>query len=191
MFCWRMRKRKFLSLTDILNLIDSAVLGAVPVYNGSTREWRMVAIFAFHCGFVVQSLSCVWLFVIHELQHARLPCSPLSPGVWSKSCPLSLWCYLAISSSTAPFSVCPQSFPASGYFPVKSAFHIRGPKCRSFSFSTSPSSESSGLIPLKIGCDLAVQGLSRIFSSTTIQKRVLNMSHFPKIRGYIFPVFLY
>ena len=28
----------------------------------------------------------------HGLQHARLPCPPLSPGVRSKSCPLSQWC---------------------------------------------------------------------------------------------------
>ena len=30
----------------------------------------------------------------HELQHARLPCPSVSPGVCSNSCPLSRWCYL-------------------------------------------------------------------------------------------------
>ena len=34
---------------------------------------------------VVQSLSNVHLFVIHELQHTRLPCPSLSPRVCSKS----------------------------------------------------------------------------------------------------------
>ena len=34
----------------------------------------------------------------HGLQHARLLCPPLSPGVCSDSCPLSQWCYLTISS---------------------------------------------------------------------------------------------
>ena len=38
------------------------------------------------------------------LQHARLPCPSLSPGVCSNSCPLSQWCYLTISSSAALFS---------------------------------------------------------------------------------------
>ena len=33
------------------------------------------------------------------------------------SCPLSQWFYLTISSSAAPFSSCPPSFPSSGSFP--------------------------------------------------------------------------
>ena len=37
----------------------------------------------------------------HRLQHTRLLCPPLSPGVCSNSCPLSRWCYLTISSSAA------------------------------------------------------------------------------------------
>ena len=42
--------------------------------------------------------------------HARLPYPSLSPGVYANSCSLSWF----ISSSVAPFSSCPQSFPASG-----------------------------------------------------------------------------
>ena len=38
----------------------------------------------------------------HGLQYARLPCPPLSPGVYSNSCPLSWWCHPAISASAAP-----------------------------------------------------------------------------------------
>ena len=51
----------------------------------------------------------------HGLQHARLPCPP-SSRVCSNSCPLSQWCHSNISSSVAPFSSCPQSFPASESF---------------------------------------------------------------------------
>ena len=54
---------------------------------------------------VVQSLSRVWLQP-HGLQHARLPCPSLFPGVCSNSCPLSQWCHLTISSSVIPFSCC-------------------------------------------------------------------------------------
>ena len=54
----------------------------------------------------------------HELQHARLPCPSPSPRVCSNSCPLSQWCHPTISSSITPFSSCPQSFPASGSFPI-------------------------------------------------------------------------
>ena len=38
------------------------------------------------------------------LQHARLLCPSLSPGVCSNSCPLSQWCSLTISYSTTPLS---------------------------------------------------------------------------------------
>ena len=58
----------------------------------------------------------------HELQHARPPCSSLSPGVHSDSCPSSPWCHPAISSSVVPFSSCPQSLPASEFFPMSQLF---------------------------------------------------------------------
>ena len=54
----------------------------------------------------------------HESQHAGPPCPSPTPGVHSNSHPLSWWCHSAISSSAVPFSSCPQSFPASGSFPV-------------------------------------------------------------------------
>ena len=37
---------------------------------------------------VVQSLSCVQLCANQGMQHARIPCPSLSPGVCSNSCPL-------------------------------------------------------------------------------------------------------
>ena len=58
----------------------------------------------------------------HELQHTRLPCLSPSPGACSNSCPLSWWCHPTISSLVAPFSSCPQSFPASWPFPVSQLF---------------------------------------------------------------------
>ena len=51
------------------------------------------------------------------MQHARLPCPSLFPGVCWDSCSLSQWCYLTILSSANLFSSCPQFFPASGSFP--------------------------------------------------------------------------
>ena len=58
----------------------------------------------------------------HGLQHARFLCPLLSPRVCSNAYPLSRQCYLTISSSIVPFSSCPQSFPASGSFPVSQLF---------------------------------------------------------------------
>ena len=63
----------------------------------------------------------------HGLQHTRLPCPPLSPGVCSDSCPLSQWCHPTISSSGTPFQTsCPQSFPPSGSFPMSQLFASGG-----------------------------------------------------------------
>ena len=56
----------------------------------------------------------------HELQHARCP-SP-TPEVCPSSCPLHQWCHPGILSSDALFSFCPQSFPASGTFPMSRLF---------------------------------------------------------------------
>ena len=58
----------------------------------------------------------------HGLQHARLPCPSPSPIACSNSCLLSQWCHPTISSSVTPFSSCPQSFPASGSFPMSQFF---------------------------------------------------------------------
>ena len=66
---------------------------------------------------------CCWVTVIpdslwpHGLQHTRLLCPSLSPGICSNSCPLWWWCYVTISSSVAvPPSPPPKSFLASGSF---------------------------------------------------------------------------
>ena len=63
-----------------------------------------------------------------EEQHTgfRLPCPSPSPGACSDSCPLGRWCHPTISSSVVPFSSCPQSFPASGSFPVSQLFASGG-----------------------------------------------------------------
>ena len=74
----------------------------------------------FSCSVVSDSLRP------HESQHARLPCPSPTPGVHSNSCPLSQWCYPAISSSVVPFSSCPQSLPASGSFPTSQLFSWGG-----------------------------------------------------------------
>ena len=70
----------------------------------------------------------------HGLQHARLLCPPLSPGVCSNSCPLSRWCYPTISSSATPYSFCLQSFPQSGSFPKSQLFTPGGQSIGAFSF---------------------------------------------------------
>ena len=103
------------------------------------------------------------------LQHARLPCRSLSPGVCSNSCPLSQWCHPTISSSVIPFS-CPRSFPSSGSFPM-SWLLASGDQSIGASASVLPVNiqdwfplELTGLI------SLLSKELSRVFSSTVIRK---------------------
>ena len=85
----------------------------------------------------------------HGLKLARLPCSLLSTGVCSNSCPLRQWSHPTILSTVAPFSSCPQSFPASGSF-HDSTLCITWSKCWSFNFSISLSNEYSRLISFRI-----------------------------------------
>ena len=94
--------------------------------------------------------SCPTLCDSKELQYGRLLCPPLSPGVCSNSCPLSWWCYLTISSSATPFTFYLQSFTASGSFSVSQLFASGAQSIGSFSFSSSPSNEYSGLISFGI-----------------------------------------
>ena len=70
-----------------------------------------------------------------------------------------------------PLLLLPSIFPRIRIFYNETALCIKWPKHWSFSFIISPSNEYSGLISFRIDFDLlAVQGISRVFSSTTIQK---------------------
>ena len=102
----------------------------------------------------------------HELQHTRLLCPSLSPGACSNSYPLNQYCHAAISSSVTCFSSCPQSFPASGSFPMSQLFSSGDQKYWSFSFNISPSSEHPGLISFRMDWFglLAVQGTLKSLS---------------------------
>ena len=108
----------------------------------------------------------------HELQHIRLPCPSLSPGVCPNSCSLSWWCYLTIFSSGALFSFYLQSFPASGSFPI-TQFVASGSQSIGASASASVLPMNiQGWFPLGLTGLISLQskGLSRVFSSTTIWK---------------------
>ena len=106
----------------------------------------------------------------HGLQRIRLPCPSLSPGLCSNSCPLSWWYLPTISSSVTHFSSCPQSFAGSRSCPMSQFFESGGQSIR-VSASVLPVNIqgwfSLGLIGL---ISMQSKGLSRVFSSTTIQK---------------------
>ena len=71
-----------------------------------------------------------------------------------------------------PLLFLPSIFPSIRVFSNESALHIRWSKYWSFSFNISPFNEHTGLISFRMEwLDLlAVQGLSRVFSNTIVQK---------------------
>ena len=71
-----------------------------------------------------------------------------------------------------PLLLLPSIFPSIGVFSNESVLHIRWPNYWSFSLSLSPSNEYSRLISFRIDCFdfLQSKGLSRVFSSSTVQR---------------------
>ena len=107
----------------------------------------------------------------HESQHARPPCPSQTPGVHSDSCPSSQWCRPAISSSVFPFSSCPQSLPASEFFPISQLFAWGGQSTGVSASASFLPKKSQGWSPSEwTGCiSLQFKGLSRVFSNITVQ----------------------
>ena len=104
---------------------------------------------------VVQSLSHVWL--CDPMDRSM----PLSPGPCSNSCPSSWWCHPTISSSVTLFSSCPQSFPASGSFPL----------CWLFASGGKSITASASVLPMNIqGCfPLGLTGLISLLAQGTLK----------------------
>ena len=115
----------------------------------------------------------------HGLQHSRLPCPSLSPGICSNSCPLSQWCHPAISSSVVPFSSWPLSLPASGSFPMSPLFTAGGQSIGVSALASVLPMNIQGWFPLELidFISLKSKGLSRVFSNTTVQKHQFFSAH--------------
>ena len=122
---------------------------------------------------VVQSLSHVWLFVT--------PWTAKRQASLSFTLSQSLLKFMSIESMMpsnhlflcCPLLLLPSVFPSiSVKLSNELALRTRWPNYWSFSFSISPSNEYSGLISSRVDWFdlLAVKGLSRVFSSTTVQK---------------------
>ena len=115
----------------------------------------------------------------HEPQHARPPCPSPTSRVHANPCPSSQWCHLTISSSVIPFSSCPQSFPASGFFPMSQLFAAGGQRTGvSASTSVLPmNTQNWSPSGLTGWISLQSKGLSRVFSNTTVQKHQFFSAH--------------
>ena len=124
--------------------------------------------------FVVQSLSCVWLFVT--------PLTAVCQASLSFTISQSLLKLMSIESVMpsshlilcCPLLFLPSIFPSIRVFSSESALRIRWPKHWNFNFSFSPSTEYSGLISFRIDLFdlLAFQGTLR----SLLQHHILKAS---------------
>ena len=104
----------------------------------------------------------------HEPEHARPPCPSPTARVYSNPRPLSRWCHPAILSSVIPF--CPQSFSASGSFPMSQLFASGGQSTRVSASTSVLPMNTQDWSPLGwTGWILQSKGLSRV-SNITVQK---------------------
>ena len=129
----------------------------------------------------VQSLSCVQLFATPWTAAYLASLSITNSWSLPNSCPLSRWCHPTISSSVVPFSSCPQSFPASGSFPMSQLFASGGQSIGVSVLNISPSSEHPGLISFRMDWSdlLAIQGtLKSILQHHSSKASILQCSAF-------------
>ena len=106
------------------------------------------------------------------LYHTRSPCPPLPPGVYTDSCPSSWWCHPTISSSVAHFCSCPQSFAASGSFPMSWLFTSGGQSIGASASASVLPMKTQGWLRLGLSDVISWQskGLSTVLSRTKVQK---------------------
>ena len=134
------------------------------ISGGLVERWHVYHLLSFSRSVMPDSL---WP---HGLQHARLPRPSPSPGLHSHSRPLSQWCHPTISSSVAP------SPPALNLSQDQGLF-----QCRLFTSGGQTIGASASVLPINIQdwlplgwaglISLQSKGLSRVFSSATVQKQ--------------------
>ena len=140
------------------------------------RVWYDISLFLFSNEISsFQSLSRVQLFMTPWTAARQASLSFTICQNCSNPCPLSWWCHPTISSSVVPFFSCPQSFPASGSFPMSQHFAWCG---QSIGVSASTSvlpmnTQDWSLLGWTGWISLQSKGLSSVFSNTTVQKQVL------------------
>ena len=101
-----------------------------------------------------------------------LLCPPLFHGICSNSLPSSRWCYLITISSATAFSFYLHSFPVSGSFPKSQLFASGNQSIGASTSSSFHPMDIQGWFSLGLTSLISFQskGLSRVFSSTTIQR---------------------
>ena len=182
--CLERRQRK-----DRAWVIQSAMRGTAPLWN--PRSFQLHTRRRNYCGCIKKSragskkvsLRLVSVSSVQSLSRVRLFVTPWTAARQASLSITNSWNLLKLMSIELvmpskhlilchPLLLPPSVFLSIRVFCNQLVLCIRWPKYWSFSFSISPSNEYSGLISFKIDWFdlLAVQGLSRVFSSITVQK---------------------
>ena len=164
--------------THFLNIMLFLIL----IFTFLTPETFLYMLFKVHImtpSVQFSSVAQSWLLATPWTAARQPSLSSPTLGAYSNSCPLSWWCHPTISSSVVPFS-CPQSFPASGSFPMSQLLASGG--------QSIGASASASVLPMNtqdwspLGwtgwISLQSKGLSTVFSNTIVQKHQLFCSSF-------------
>ena len=108
----------------------------------------------------------------HESQHARPPCPSPTPSSLKLMSIELVMPSSHLSSSVVPFASCPQSLPASQSFPISQLFSWGGQSIGVSALASFLPKNTQDWSPLEWTGWISLQskGLSRVFSSTTVQK---------------------
>ena len=140
-----------------------------------TRNWRHHVMSFSSAQFSSVALSCLTLCDSTDCRTPGLPVHHQLPEFTQTHIHRSWWCHLAISYSVNPLLLLPPIPPSIGVFSNESTLCMRWPKYWCFSFNISPSNDQSftqDWSPLGWTgwISLLSKRLSRVFSSTTVQK---------------------
>ena len=135
----------------------------------AAAAWTLLSFLFF---VVVQSVSLVWLIVTPWTAACQASLSFTVSRSLLKLISIELMMPSNHLILCHPLILLPSVFPSINVFFNELALCIRWPNYWSFSFNISPSSEYSGLISFRIDWFdlLAVQGILKNLSSTTVQK---------------------
>ena len=135
-------------------------------------QWVLISFLFQYCCFYSVAKSCLTLCDPTDCSTPGFPVLHYLFWVCSNSCPLSQWYHTTISSSVAHFS-CPQSFPASGSFPVNQLSALGGQSIGASALASVLPVNIQGLFPLGLISliSLLSKGLLRVFSKKKKKKK--------------------
>ena len=108
----------------------------------------------------------------HESQHTRPPCPSPTPGVYPNSHTASQWCHPANLILCCPLLLLPPIPPSIRVFLTSQLFAWGGQSTEVSALASVLPENTQGWSPLgwTVWISLQSKGLSRVFSSTTVQR---------------------